>query len=105
MGEPQRFAYIHKPNQTHLTSFDSIINSREILNKLKADAAANIPFRPYQFDVDNVLEQNTELLRLFRDGIEPTRSSENILPGTSQQQQYIQEPCGEDGEKEQIEQQ
>ena len=36
MGEPQIFAYILNPNQTHLTSFDSIINSSmEILNKLK----------------------------------------------------------------------
>ena len=36
MGEPQIFAYILNPNQIHLTSFDSIINSSmEILNKLK----------------------------------------------------------------------
>jgi len=36
LGEPQIFAYILNPNQTHLTSFDSIINSSmEILNKLK----------------------------------------------------------------------
>ena len=94
--EPQSFDYFRNPNQTHLTSFDNIINScTEILNKLKADAAANIPYRPYQFDVGNVLEQNTELLRFLREGIEPTRFSENILPETSQQQKYNQEPCGE----------